>query len=310
MVVLGYGALSAATVQAEGPLRWKLKAGEALRHQMKQDMNMKMDAGPAGKLTTTAVQTMDMSWNVKNVTENGDVIIEQNIDRIRVKMAAPGGQGFEYDSESEEPAVGVAAMVAPVFEAMTLGSFEFKMSPRGEISDVQVSKELIEAIKNAPGGDTGGEDKAIEQFKSMVSQVAFVLPEEAPQPGKQWTTKIAVVNPAAGNQSVETTYTFEGFREVDGITYAVIKPSMKMELAGNPMMDMKIKEQTTSGEVLFNVASGRLGSMEIDQAITLDIIAAGQTMPGTIDQKIEVQVTPIEASLDASAEEPAAAAAN
>ena len=73
-----------------------------------------------------------------------------------------------------------------------------------------------------------------------------------PKPGETWTTKIAVNNPAGGNQTVETTYTFDGTREVDGTTYAVIKPTMKMDLASNPMMEMKMKEQKTDGEVLFD----------------------------------------------------------
>jgi hypothetical protein len=222
------------------------------------------------------------------------------MDRIRVKMAAPGAQGFDYDSDAEGPAVGVAAMVAPMFEAMTSGKFEFTMTPRGEVSNVKLSPELIDAIKKAPGGEAGddekAEEKAVEQFKSMISQMAFVLPEKAPQKGETWQTEVTVANPAAGNQSVQTTYTYDGTREIDGTTFAVIKPSMKMELAGNPMMKMEMKEQKTDGEVLFNIGAGRLHSISINQNIALEIAAAGQAMPGTIDQKIELKVTPAEAT--------------
>jgi hypothetical protein len=285
--------LSTAVSQADEPLRWKFKAGDKYNYNMKQDMNMNMDAGPAGKLATTAQQNMDMNWAIQSVNPDGGAVIKQSIDRIRVKMTAPGGQGFDYDSDDEGPAVGMAAMVAPTFKAMTAGTFEFTISPRGEVTDVKVSPELLEALKNAPGNQAGTDDaKAAEQFKQMVSQVAFVLPEKAPAKGETWSTKIALNNPAAGNQTVETTYTFEGTREVDGITFAVIKPAMKMELAGNPSMEMKMKEQKTDGEVLFNIEAGRLHSMSIDQDIILDIIAGGQTIPGTIDQKIEVTVTP------------------
>ena len=67
---------------------------------------------------------------------------------------------------------------------------------------------------------------------------------------------------------------------------------MKMDVAKNPMMEMKMKDQKTDGEVLFDVEAGELHSMSINQNITLDMVAAGQTMPGTIDQNIEVKVTP------------------
>ncbi len=162
--------------QAEAPLRWKFTPGESFDYQMTQDMNMNIDAGQAGQLATTAGQTMNMTWNVKSIDDQGHAVIEQKIDRIQMKMTAPGGQGFEYDTDSEEPAVGVAAMVAPTMEAMTAGQFTFTLSPRGEVSDVKVSEELLAAIKNGPGGEAG----AVEQFKSMVSQVAFTLPEKPP----------------------------------------------------------------------------------------------------------------------------------
>lgn len=257
---------------AEEPLRWNFKVGEQLDYQMTQQMNM--------------------TWDVKGVNDKGDAVIEQAIKRIQMKMEAPGGQGFEYDSAAEGPAVGMAAMIAPMFEAMTAGAFEVTMTPRGEVSEVRVPPEMAKAIANGPGGAAGGEKAAIEQFKAMVTQGAFVLPENPPTPGQEWTTKVDVKNPAGGSQAVETTYKYEGTRDIDGTTYAVIRPSLKMELAGNPMMQMKVKEQKTNGEVLFNQEAGRLHSMSIDQDLTMDISVGGQTMPGTIKQKVEVTVTP------------------
>jgi hypothetical protein len=93
---------------------------------------------------------------------------------------------------------------------------------------------------------------------------------------------------------------------------------MKMQLQNNPMMEMKMKEQKTDGEVLFDIKAGRLHSMSINLNIGLDMVAQGMTMPGTIDQKIEVKVTPGEAKTNATkpavkepaAKKPAAAAAN
>lgn len=179
--------------QADEPLRWKFTAGEKLEYQMTQDMKMNVDAGPAGKMAFTAAQTLNISWDVKSVNEKGDAVIEQKIDRIYKKMTAPGGEGFEYDTDSEEPAVGVAAMIAPTMEAMTAGQFDFTMSPRGDVYDAKISDELLAAIKNGPGG----EDGAVEQFKSIVSQIAFVLPENLPKPGEVWASKIAVADPGA-----------------------------------------------------------------------------------------------------------------
>lgn len=281
-------ALVAGRVSADEAIRWKLAVGDAFDYQARQDMNMNVQAGPSAQMTTTAGQTMNATWSVKSVAENGDAVIEQKIERIQMKMTAPDGQGFDYDTDSEKPAVGVAAMVAPTLEAMTTGQLTFTMSPRGEVRDVKLSEDLLNAIKNGPGGEAG----AVENFKSQVSQVAFQLPESAPKTGETWMTKNVVNSPGGGTETVETTYTYDGTREADGTTYAVIKPSLKLEMAKNPMVEMKMKEQTTDGEVLFDLKEGELHSLSINQNITLDLLAMGQTLPGKMDRNIEIKVTP------------------
>jgi hypothetical protein len=76
-------------------------------------------------------------------------------------------------------------------------------------------------------------------------------------------------------------------------------------MAKNPMMEMKMKEQKTDGEVLFDLKAGRLHSMSVNLNITMDMVAQGMTMPGTIDQKIEVKVTPGAAKTEPAKTEPA-----
>ena len=50
----------------------------------------------------------------------------------------------------------------------------------------------------------------------MISQGALVLPEDPPKKGETWTTKVEMNNPAVGKQMVETTYRYEGTKEIDG----------------------------------------------------------------------------------------------
>lgn len=283
--------LSTAVSQADEPLRWKFKAGDQLNFSMSQDMNM--DAGAALKMGRQ--QTMDTTWAIKTVDAAGNAVVDHKIDRIRVRMAGPAGQSFDFDSDSEEPAVGMAAMVAPSLKALTSGTTEFTISPRADVTNVKVSPELLSAMKGSPASQSMTDEMASQQFKQMVSQVAIALPEEALAKGSTWNTKLEVTNPAAGSETVETTFTFDGLRDVDGVSLAVIKPALKMNVTGNADIQMKMKEQKTSGEVLFNPEAGRLHSMKIVQDVTLDLVAAGQTLPGTINQKIDVTVTPASA---------------
>jgi hypothetical protein len=101
-------------------------------------------------------------------------------------------------------------------------------------------------------------------------------------------------NPAVGVQTIETTYRYEGTKDVKGTTYALIKPALKMEFGaeGQQKPTMSIKEQSSSGEILFNAAAGRLHSTLLKQNVTISANAGGQPIEQKIDQKIDVTVTP------------------
>ena len=118
--------------------------------------------------------------------------------------------------------------------------------------------------------------------------------------------KVEMKNPAVGKQTVETTYKYDGTKDIKGTLFAVIKPQLKMEFEGQaPVkegqpqqpaaqqnMQMKIKDQTSDGEVLFNIPAGRLQSTSLKQNVTIEASVNGQPIQQKIDQKIDVTVTP------------------
>src|SRR5712671_3502219 len=218
-----------------------------------------------------------------------------------MKMSTPVG-GFDYDSKSEEAPSGLGAMIAPMYKAMTEGVFEITMTSRGEVKDVKIPEQVITALKNAPNAAAMGDIASADGFKTMISQGALVLPEKLPKKGDTWATKVDMKNPAFGKQTVETTYRYDGTKETKGTKFAVIKPQLKMEFEnqaaakeGQPQQPaaqqnvMKIKEQTSDGEVLFNIPAGRLHSTSLKQNVTIE---ANANVNMKIDQKIDVTVTP------------------
>jgi hypothetical protein len=305
-VVLG-SVVAAASARAEEPLRWKFKVGEKLDYKMVQDMSMSASGPQLPQMNTTMRQEMSMTWDVQGVDEkSGEAVIRQKFDQIKMKMTTPVG-GFQYDSKSEEAPSGLGAMIAPMYKAMTEGEFEITMTSRGEVKDVKIPESVLAALKNSPGAAQMGDIASAEGFKKMISQGALVLPEGPPKKGDQWKTKVDMKNPAIGKQSVETTYRYEGTKDIDGATYAVIRPQLKMEFESKPaeaqpgqpqqpapqqQLEMKIKDQSSDGEVLFNVAAGRLHSTSLKQNVTIEAKVGGQPIEQKIDQKIEVTVTP------------------
>src|SRR5215213_6589255 len=264
----------ATSVQAEEPLRWKFKVGEKLDYNMVQEMQMLASGGALPQeMKTSMRQEMNMTWDVQGVDdESGEAVIRQKFDHVKMKMQTPFG-GFDYDSKSEEAPSGLGAMIAPMYKAMTEGEFEITMTSRGEVKKVEIPEQVLTALKNSPNAAAMGDMVSAEGFKKMISQGALVLPKDAPKKGDTWNTKIEMKNQAVGSQTVETTYRYEGTKDIKGKKFAVIKPELKMEFgnqqpaakegqpqqpAGQQNMQMKIKDQTSSGEVLFDIKAGRL----------------------------------------------------
>src|SRR3954466_5189346 len=227
VTVLSIGAST--SFAAETALRWKFKVGEKLDYTMVQDMTMSASGGPIPAMNSTMRQEMDMTWDVQGVDDKtGEAVIRQKFDRVKMKMSTPVG-GFEYDSKSEEAPTGLGAMIAPMYKAMTEGDFEITMTSRGEVKDVKIPEQVITALKNSPNEAAMGDIASADGFKKMISQGALVLPEKPPKKGDTWTTKVEMKNPAFGKQTVETTYRYDGTKEVKGTKFAVIKPQLKME---------------------------------------------------------------------------------
>jgi hypothetical protein len=293
-IVLAAGTFVAAlsgapTSRAQDPLRWKLETGQKLNYNMVQDMTIGVAGGPLGDQNMTIHQVMNMIWNVVESKEDGDALIRQKFERVQTKMTMPPLGVIEYDSTSDQAPVGLAAMLAPVYKALTESEFELTMTPRGEIKDVKIPEKLIEALKASPNAAALGDLATPDGFKKMMSQSALVLPENAPQAGEQSDTKVEMSAPFGGKQIIDTTYRYDGTKDVDGVTCAVFQPTLKMAYEGENQP--KIKEQESSGEILFNVDAGRLHSSKLNQKMTLEQ-AAGMLMK--INQTIAVEVKPAE----------------
>jgi hypothetical protein len=280
---------------AQEPLRWKFEVGKTLNYNMIQEMNIGTTGGPFGTQDMSMTQEMHLSWSVASVNEDGNAVIRQKFEQMKVKMTSGMG-AVEYDSKSETPPTGAAALFAPMYKALTSAEFELIMTPRGEFKDVKVPEELITALKNSPGGAAMGDMTSPDGFKRMIAQGALVLPEKAPQQGEEWTTTLEIDNPV-GKQIVDTTYRYEGTKDVEGVNCAVFRPKLKVRFEGNT--PVTVKAQESDGEILFNGAEGRLASSQLDQKLSMDQPGGIQV---SIAQSVKVKVTPAEEKTETQGE--------
>jgi hypothetical protein len=277
----------AAPLEAAEPLVWKFEPGLTNRYQMIQKMDMDMTVPGSGEIKTGMEQKLDMSWTVESVAEDGTAVLKQKIDRMRMTMELPGGAGkSEFDSASDKPAEGQAALMAPLLKAMTADAFTVTMKPSGEVVEVKVPEGLAKELENMPGAGMLGEMATPEGLKKLVQQASFSLPETLEE-GTSWSTKLEIENPMTGKQIAETTYKYVGPKEVDGVTMEAFEPEIKMTFGEGGAAKVEVNEQKSSGEILFNREAGRLESSKIEQEMALKITVQGQE----IDQKLKQTVT-------------------
>ncbi|MEX2171551.1 MAG: DUF6263 family protein [Pirellulales bacterium] len=296
-LVLVLAAMAAVACYAAEPLRWKFEAGEKINYEMIQKMDTTMAAGPAGSFETGMEQTMDITWHIDEITPEGNAKTRQHIERVRLKMTMPGGQATEYDSDSDEAPQGVAAMLAPLYDAMTEGEFKVTMSPRGEILEAEAPPKLLEAMKNIPGAANLGDLSTPDGIKQMIMQGAMTLPEGDLKEGETWQTNLEMKT-QLGKMEVATTYEYAGTKEVDGQTYEAIKPAPEIKSVADPnaQMQLTMKGQQADGEILFDREQGRLHSSHLEQTMEMEMEIQGQKINTTIDQTVDMKIKDPESS--------------
>jgi hypothetical protein len=274
---------------AESP-RWKFEPGASHRYRMTQTMDMTMDLGAGGTESPKITNVFDYTWTVDSVQDNGSAVIKQTIDRVRMTIAGAGDGALDYDSESDAEPQGYAAMVAPLFRAMRGAVFTVTMTPRGKIEKVDVPEELVKAIGASPGAALLGSLATAEGLQDIIGRSSFEMPETI-EPGAEWTGEVELQNPMFGKQTIKTTYRYEGPKELEGVQYESFTPKLEIAFAGaEATADITLQE--SGGEVLFNVAEGRLESTKLQHKMEMTITAAGNTIKQSIDQATDLEWLP------------------
>lgn len=282
-------ASAAAPIQAAEPLTWKWTEGDTTRYLMTQSMQMTIMPAPGQEFKTKSLQKMLMTWNVGGQDEQGATKIDQSLDRIVMSSDGPMGQSFDYDSQDEEAPAGMAAMVAPMFDAMVKDGFTISMLPNGKIVDVQLSEGLAEAFKRLPGGSMSA-----DMVTQMSQNGSLVFPDRELSPGDNWTQETGVNTPQIGKMTVTTTYTYNGTEQVDGRELESFTPQIEIgtgdsapTAAGMPKLDFSTRG--SSGKLLFDRETGRLVSSELNQEMEINVTVGEKSFTNVMEQTVAMR---------------------
>ena len=92
---------TAARAEEARTLRWKFVEGETKRYALEQEM-VSEQTSKDRSTKTTVKQTMDVTWKIKSVDDEGLAEMTQTVDRVRMKVLRPAEAGPPLAFDSAE----------------------------------------------------------------------------------------------------------------------------------------------------------------------------------------------------------------
>ena len=288
--VLTFFALSTQfhSASAQLDLRWKFRAQETIKYNVQQKMQTKMKIGDTD-VNQTMDQTMNMSWHVQSSSANGDTVMNQVVDRISMKMEGGPAGTVAFDTnnnvKSENPIIN---SMGEMFRQIVNQKFQVTMKPTGQITDVQVPAQLLEALRRSAAGNPGALDET--SLQQMMKQSAVMLPGQPVALRNTWNSQQSV-QLGFGTMNIKSEMTFI---EVDTTGNAIIRVVPEISVVPKPdaPIRMTLTSSTGQGEVAFNIAQGRVAKSQLDLEMAMTIESNGQSFQQNINQVTTMTLVP------------------
>lgn len=264
-------------------LRWKFNRGETLHYQL-EEKTVSATTNQGKTIKTTVTQTIDMSWAVKDVGADGTATVTMTFDRMRTKINTAFGS-FEYDTKQNDAPEGIgAATVVTILKKLIGAPFTARMSPLGELSDIQVPESVVKMLKEAGAGRQGAPTGMFSEggLKNMIIEAGLPLPKDDVAQGTTWKRQSKVQAPAAGTMIVDKVYTYDGPAGA-GEEKIGLKSQVSLEPMANSPVTFKIESQDGRGTYVFDNKAGRMSQSSVNVKLKLHITGKIKTGPQESD---------------------------
>ena len=255
-------------------LRLKYKTGDVFKVEVKQEQKQKISMQQQSQEIPVDL-TMDMTWKVEKVNDDGTIQMTQSIDRVQMKMTIPLQGEVTYDTNSEEEPAGVAGMLAGGIKPMIGVKFQQKLNDRGEVMEFSVPDDVQQKLGENP---MVGQLLSEDTLKEMFAKTAPVLPEQEIEKGYSWESDFsAPENPMLGVMSVISKYTYEGEEQRDNRTLDKfsVSTTVALKAAEGTASAVSLGEQSSSGAVYFDAEAGYFVDSTISQAMEIKMEEQG-----------------------------------
>ena len=287
IVALGTFAASAGATEPI-LLRYKFAKGDQLVYRTTHEEKQLQTIGDQ-KLDSTVSQEVVTSQVVDKIDGDGNAVIKTMTVQRKRKTDGQGGK-FEFDSKSTERDTGseIGSRVTPLLERLTGSEYQFKMTPRGQVTEVMGFAELIaDLVKDNLGAALQAGILADDDGQKQSEQEHLVVFSDKPvSPGEDWEQPIDADLKGIGKLKGKVTYTYEGDDKVG--QRQTVRIGVKTDLSIDLNLDalgIKLTGTMTttnsSGTVQFDPAAGRIVSSKNVTGMTgqLNLEVGGMMLP-------------------------------
>ena len=294
MLALLTVAVAADRASAQTTLRYKFNKGEKLNYLMDQKVKMSMSV-MGQDIDIELGQTIDMTWNVKDVDSAGKAKMTQKFDRVRFNMSGGPVGKIDYDSKDAKDLDGpLGKILGPMLKALSDVEISLSMDAQGKISDVTVPDKIVQAFKKVPGGGAGlGEMFSEDGLKHMMDQSGLILPKDGVSKGSSWDQKMDLKTGVMA-MKVEITNTLDAPVKRDGkeLQRVSMKPKLTLQSNENSPAQIKLKSQDNKGSAYFDNAAGRLVETNMIQKLEMGVSIMGMELSQKMDQTVTLKLVP------------------
>lgn len=267
-------------------LKWKFEKGKVFYQEVTTKTEQKIKV-MGMDVAQNQEQTFIFSWTPeKQDDKDKSWVVKQKIEGLKMNIDI-GGQKITYDSTKE---TNTANPLSDFFKALVGAEFTLTISADGRVTDIKGKDEFVKKLVqvNPQMEPLLKQILSDDALKQMADPAFAVVPDKPKKKGESWERKSTLNIGPIGSYDNTYKYTLEGTDEKDkNLAKIKVQTTLKyippVDTATQQLpfkvKNAKLETKDATGEVIFDIAKGRVVSSKMSQNLsgTLSIDVGGMT---------------------------------
>ncbi len=275
---------------AEMKIKWPIGKKYAMQMDLAQTVTTKVPNLPE---PVKQLVNMTQGFDISAVKElpNGGRELDLEFKGLTITVHQGENQVMSFDS-AQSAAQDADNPIAPLLHKMIGAHIRYLTDADGKVEKVEGTDELLNRIGYNPKSQTHAMFKQMfgEDTLRQYGSFGEMMPNRVVKVGDGWVVKREFPT-AAGNLAVDMKFTFKGWEQQGNHKCARIETHGSMSSASGSSAggsNVRIDDGKTSGTIWFDPDLGMVVSQDMQQNMTLKVLAGGQTLTPKLDQKIHM----------------------